>query len=145
MFEQLDPGDMKTILRKFLAMQWAPDYLLVHEPHKHRRILALTIAPFIIGMTAVVAMSADEYSWYRIAAGPVFGLLIAWASLSAKARFHAYRNGWLEGRAMMMVALDEALRRGLTVTEWAQSQAEQDAVLNGGTPTIIIKNRDTDA
>ncbi len=120
---------------------WAPDDLLVRAPHKHRRILVMSVMPFIVGMAAVVALSldGDGNHWYGFAAGPVFGLLIAWSSTNTLARFRAYRDGWLEGRAAMIAALIEAGKRRLTVAEWMQAQAEQDAALMG-VPTIVFKD-----
>jgi len=75
---------------------------------------------------AVLAAAPDDSPWRTVAAA-FLGLQIAATCTGISRRLRVYRSGWLQGRAQMVASLAEASRRGMTLQEWAVSQAEKDA------------------
>lgn len=92
-----------------------------------------------------------KFSWYRLAEFALFGVLIGTAvvgvlfgqylmallvgmlalnlvSSGIRART-SYRAGWYSGRADLLLAMQEADRRGLTQAEWLAGVAERDTAL----------------
>lgn len=56
-------------------------------------------------------------------------VLLVFASIGVGAGWRrriAYRRGWYEGRRAIWDSMEEASRRGLSVTEWAHGEMERD-------------------
>lgn len=85
-------------------------------------LAALVIRPAAAGMLSALVIV-------------VVGFYVGASALSATRRAHAYRSGWLDGRARMIDALREAMQRGHTLEDWIGGELARDYAALGVDPT----------
>jgi hypothetical protein len=106
------------------------EQVTVAEPH-HKRWLLLVDLALLLLLVGLIVAGAWIDDWHILAAVSRRVLLIAiifvaWLALRSTARSRAYRNGYLDGRQMMIGSITEAMMRGMTPEEWVRVELERD-------------------
>lgn len=105
---------------------------LIESHERARRLMLRESALFVLALVAVFFRPiSDGPLWLWIPASLLVGCLVGWGALSGTRRAFAFRNGWLDGRAQMIGALSEAMKRGLTLDEWIRSELARDSAALG--------------
>jgi len=102
----------------------------VKDPRRARRLVIRDVVLAIIAMCALVGDDTFPDPWGTICALTVGGFL-GMGLLPGVRRAVAYRSGWLDGRAQMVAALDESVRRGMTPGEWLRGELARDYAVMG--------------
>lgn len=104
--------------------------VLVERPGSERRRVTQSLVWFFVVLVAF-NLWAWTGGWVHGVIGTLVGAYLGFSALSGMARARAYRNGWLDGRRAMVGSMAEAQRRGLSMYEWAEREAERDAATLG--------------
>lgn len=132
----------------FSPLDWTLDQMrrteamLVANDRRHqRRVIALDVAMWLLGMAALVAYPWVAGGW-RFACGVMLGVMMGRLTLTGLKRAQAYRRGWLHGRQAMTLSMLEAMRRGMSLDEWVVAEMRRDQALLGvdtdsGTPNDL--------
>jgi hypothetical protein len=108
------------------------DAMLVQETGRGYalRVLLLDLCLFTLAVGSWVMLS-QLHGWWRGVAAVVIGLQLGRAGIVSWRRAAAYRTGWLRGRSQMVYAMAEAQRRGLSVSQWLDSELARDFAVLG--------------
>lgn len=107
------------------------DETYVRDPRSSRRLAVAAAAWMLSGMGATLVLVWSEPGPMTAAASGLLGVMVARAAMARMRRATSYRSGWLKGRLVMVNALSESLRRGMSVEEWLQAEFERDAKILG--------------
>lgn len=114
----------------------ADEKVWVNRPDRVRRMFVVDVA---VGVVSIAAMAAigNAGGWVDTVARLFLGVYVGTRILARVRRAMAYRNGWLDGRTAMVLALGEAAKRGLDLDEWLTSEYERDAIVMGVSPDLF--------
>lgn len=114
-----------SLLDRYAERSIENEQSYVDNPQRARRLWKRDIAIFI---TLLVAMIAEDFLDGLLGAfcNVIVGFGIGAAAFSSTRRALSYKSGWLRGRGMMFASMDEAMRRGFTMTEWVRGELARD-------------------
>jgi hypothetical protein len=104
------------------------EQISVAEPH-HIRWLVMVDAALLGSLLILVGIgwSTDHNGVDAVIAVLILGIFMAfWYALRSTCHSRAYRNGYLDGRQMMIASMTEAMMRGMTPEEWVRTEVERD-------------------
>jgi hypothetical protein len=125
---------MDKLFRATYRKTWFADDLLVRRPGRMWPVLVSGIVLLVLGWVCTVIISVCPPGPLRATASGVIGAYIALVGMAYLKRLRAYKYGWIEGRSAMIQALVEAGKRGMSISDWLQAQAEKDMALMGIKP-----------
>lgn len=104
-----------------------------------RRVRWMTVRAGAFALTTwgslVVATGWTSAPWWlHLVTAMLLGWAVGLLPMRTLRRALAYRNGWLDGRQAMVVALAEAMRRGMSWDDWLSGEYARDAVIMGVPP-----------
>lgn len=112
---------------------------LVARPYSARREGARVTAILAVVLFASSApIWAEPASPIAVVAGLVMAGAAGWGVIAGLRVKLAYRSGWLDGRAQMVRALAESMRRGHTPQEWLEGELVRDYAVLGLDPELAL-------
>jgi hypothetical protein len=101
--------------------------VLVSHPDRMRaEVIRAGAVLVVLAGAASAPLWTSPGSWGDVLAGLVLAVLAGGSVVSWLRAKMAYRAGWLDGRAQMVAALSETMRRGYSLEEWLEAELERD-------------------
>lgn len=103
----------------------------VDDHPRARRIVMRAGGWLLLVIIALTVQAFWPMSWWAAAAGVPIAIFAATGTLARVSRAQSYRSGWLKGRMQMVLALNEAMRRGMSFEDWLTSELARDEAALG--------------
>jgi hypothetical protein len=100
---------------------------LVDDPRRARRVFYWMLVWLVVGFGVIFVLAPRTNSVLSLLAVLACSAMVGRSTLITLRRMQAYRNGWIEGRIGLLNSMREAERRGMSLEEWEQLEAERVA------------------
>jgi hypothetical protein len=103
----------------------------VEQPELMLRMLVIELGAFVVVIVCWFAALWGDSAIANSVATVVTGVALGMSAMPMTRRAHAYRAGWLRGRAQFVASLEEAHRRGFSLQQWLEAELARDLSVLG--------------
>lgn len=122
---------MMRLLDTLAQLTLRDEAAYVDDHPRARRLVMRAGGWLLLVMIALAVQAFWPMSWWAAAAGVPIAIFTVTGTLARVSRAQSYRSGWLKGRMQMVLALNEAMQRGLSFEDWLSGELARDEAALG--------------